>query len=71
MLMAAKPAELGSTFSSLEVVSEVKDTMNVDQIISDATTKRNLELYEAEINKETQFLILDFYTLIASKPLFG
>ena len=52
-LLVVKPAELTSSFESLAVVSDVKSTMNVTEIIDSAVQKRNKELYEAEMNKDT------------------
>ena len=70
-LLNSKPADLASTLDSLAFVSEVKNTMAVDQLVETAVMKRNEELYDMEMNKETQFLILDLHSLLAAKPLFG
>lgn len=70
-LLAAKPGDLANVLGSLTIVNEIKNSMNVTQIIDSAVVKRNEELFDAEMDKETQHLIIDFYSLIAAKPLFG
>jgi hypothetical protein len=70
-MLESKPADLYSVFKSLGIVSEVQDAIGVDQIINNAILKRNEELYLAEINKDTQYLIVDLVNLIADKEIFG
>lgn len=70
-MLESKPADLYSVFKSLGIVSEVQDAIGVDQIINNAILKRNEELYLAEINKDTQYLIVDLVNLIADKDIFG
>lgn len=64
-MLESKPGDLYNIFMSQSIVSDVKGSINVDQIILDAILKRNEELYQAEINKDTQYLIVDLVNLIA------
>ena len=64
-MLESKPGDLYNIFMSQSIISDVKGSINVDQIILDAILKRNEELYQAEINKDTQYLIVDLVNLIA------